>query len=179
MRNLVAQHADGVRGCLYYQGPVNNPGTEVNIAVGGRALNDVTLNPDDVLAEVLEMLYRPHNAVAQQRLSDIFQRAEDGYFSQWQAELFKKVWDSPVPGEFKLDQRLFGRTPGPASYLKEPCLDAKGRVEYRKTLVSVLEDLDRLDGQCADMGRLDSIRKSCIITLNLLNTISYCLGEPI
>ena len=42
-----------------------------------------------------------------------------------------KLWGIPVPGEFKLDQNLFGTSPGPATYLKEPCLDAKGRKEYR------------------------------------------------
>jgi len=84
-----------------------------------------------------------------------------------------------LPGEFKLDQRLFGTSPGPASYLKEPCLDAKGRGEYRTGLASILRELAKLEGQCEDRGRLAGIRRAVIVTLNLLNTISYSLGEAI
>jgi hypothetical protein len=47
-------------------------------------------------------------------------------------------------GEFKLDQRLFGTSPGPATYLKEPCLAAKGRSEYRAGLSSILRELTML-----------------------------------
>jgi hypothetical protein len=113
------------------------------------------------------------------RLARVFRMAEESYFSQWSTEQFGKVWGIPVPGEFKLDQRLFGTSPGPATYLKEPCLDAKGRSEYRTGLSSILTELVRLQGQCDDHGRLASIRRSVIVTLNLLNTISYCAGETI
>ena len=113
------------------------------------------------------------------RLTRVFRVAEDSYFSQWSADQFKKVWGIPVPGEFKLDQRLFGTSPGPATYLKEPCLDAKGRSEYRAGLSSILTELVKLQGQCDDHGRLANIRRGVLVTLNLLNTISYCAGETI
>ncbi len=84
-----------------------------------------------------------------------------------------------MPGEFKLDQRLFGTSPGPATFLKEPCLDAAGRKEYRKGLKALLVDLPKLNDACNDAGRLQRIQRSVIVTLNLLNTVSYCSGEPI
>jgi hypothetical protein len=176
---LAQQFEEGVRGCLYYQGPVTNAGQELMIALGGRMLSNARRNPDDVLAEVLQLLYRPRNAAAAQTLRRIVQIAEESYFHQWSEELFRKVWQIGKPGEFKLDQGLWGTSPGPATYLKEPCLDAKGRKEYRKGLVAILAELPKLEGWCDDGGRLANIQRSTIVTLNLLNTICSCLGEPL
>ena len=149
------------------------------MAFGGRMLSDVDRSPDEALAEVLTRLYRPKGDEALRRLARIFAVAEDSYFEGWSTDLFAKAWGIPVPGEFKLDQRLFGTCPGPATYLKEPCLGPDGRKEYRKGLVSVLEEIPKLAGLCEDGGRLAAIRRSAIVTLNLLNTVCYCMGEPI
>jgi hypothetical protein len=175
---LKAQYADGVRGCLYYQGPVTNPGQEVMIAFGGRILSDTSRSLEDVLTEVLETYYKPKTAETAKRLRRIFDLAEDTYFSQWSAERFAQERGTPVPGEFMLGS-LFGTCPGPATYLKEPFLDGKGRDEYRKGLMSILAELPKLGCTCNDQGRLTRIQRSVIITLNLLNTVCHCLGEPI
>jgi hypothetical protein len=171
------QYEDGVRGCMFYQGPVNNPSTEVNVAVGGRILSDTGRNPDDVLAEVIDLYYKPKDAETRKLLVDIFRRAEDGYFGQWKEEAFRKVWGIPTPGEFKLDQALFGTAPGAATYLREPSLDAQGRKAYKKVLLSILADLPKLEGKCQDEGRLKKIKSGVIVTLNLISTIAYCQGE--
>lgn len=105
--------------------------------------------------------------------------AEDSYFGQWSEERFRAAWYIGTPGEFKLDQGLWGTSPGPATYLQEPCLDATGRKEYRRGLRAILAELPKLEGQCDDGGRLANIRRSVIVTLNLLNTICSCLGEPV
>lgn len=168
---------DGGRGCMYYQGPVVNPSTEINIAAGGRILSNITRKPEEVLSEVIELYYKPKGSAAHNKLVEIFLRAEDGYFSQWKEELFNKVWGTPVPGEFKLDQHLLGTSPGPATYLVEPCLDTDGRLAYKKSLISILEELPGLRGHFADNGRLERIRRSVIITLNMINTIAYVKGE--
>jgi hypothetical protein len=170
---------DGVRGCLFYQGPVANPGQEFMIACGGRFLREPHLGAGAVVTEVIQRYYRPKNLDAALRLASVFKTAEDSYFNQWSEDRFQKGWGVPLPGEFKLDQRLFGTSPGPATYLKEPCLDGGGRKEYRKGLKSILAELPKLDGQCDDGGRVQRIRRSVNVTLNLLNTVSYCLGEPI
>lgn len=169
---LKEQFDDGVRGCMFYQGPVSNPGTEVNIAVGGRVLADVRRSVADTLAEVIQLYYRPKTAVACRKLVDIFLRAEEAYFGNWprQRELFLKLYGF-VPGEFKLDQNLWGTSPGPATFLKEPMLDAAGRQEYKKGLVSILRELPELEGRCEDRGRLARIKRAIIFTLNLINTI--------
>jgi len=171
------QYQEGVRGCMYYQGPVNNPGTEANIAVGGRILSDTRRDPADVLAEVIDLYYKPSDAPTRQAIVDIFRRAEDGYFSEWKEEPFRKTRGTPIPGEFMLDHHLFGTFPGPATYLAEPYLDAKGRKAYRTVLTSILSDLPRLIGKCKDDGRLRKIQTACIITGNLLSTVAYAKGE--
>jgi len=176
---LVQQFEEGVRGCLYYQGPVTNAGQELMIALGGRILSDTRRKTAAVLEEVLELLYQPRNAEAARRLARVVELAEESYFGQWSEDLFRKVWRTGKPGEFKLDQGLWGTSPGPATYLKEPCLDAKGRREYRKGLAAILAELPKLEGQCDDGGRLANIQRSSIVTLNLLNTICSCLGEPL
>jgi len=149
------------------------------IAVGGRVLSDTRRKGAEVLDEVLESLYRPRDAEAARRLGRMVELAEESYFSQWSEELFRKLWGVGKPGEFKLDQGLFGTSPGPATYLKEPCLDAKGRKEYRKGLAAILAELPKLEGRCDDRGRLANIERSAMVTLNLLNTVCACLGEPL
>jgi hypothetical protein len=170
---------DGVQGCMFYQGPVTNPGQEFMIACGGRFLRDPNGAVSDVVTEALQEFYRPKTDDALKRLTHVFQTAEDSYFNQWSDDRFRGIWGVPVPGEFKLDQRLFGTSPGPATYLKDPCLDAAGRKEYRKGLRAILSMLPQLSNDCDDAGRLHKVQRSVIATLTLLNTVSYCLGEPI
>jgi hypothetical protein len=173
------QFADGVRACLCYQGPVSNAGTELQIASAGRALSDVTKSVETILGEVIDQYYKPKDAKTSQALVDIFLRAEESYFGNWpaQAESFKKLYGF-VPGEFKLWQGLFGATPGPATYLLEPMLGAKGRVEYRKGLESILRDLPSIASKCNDGGRIENIQRSITVTLTTLNTIANALHDP-
>jgi hypothetical protein len=177
---LKKHHDDGVRGCLYYQGPVNNAGTEVQIAAAGRAMADTSRSAQDILAEVIDRYYKPATAQVQRKLIDIFLRAEESYFGNWpkQIESFKKLYGY-IPGEFKLHNGLFGKTPGPASYLLDPMLDSKGRKEYQKGLESILADLPSIEDKCDDKGRLANIKSSLIITLTELNTISMMQSWPV
>jgi hypothetical protein len=176
---LARQFDDGVRGCMYYQGPVNNAGQELMIATGGRVLASPKRSTSSIIEEVLATLYKPRDAEAARRLAHVIELGEETYFGQWSDSLFRKVWQLGMPGEFKLDQGLFGTSPGPATFLKEPMLDAKGRKEYRKGLAAILTELPKLAGRCDDGGRLANIERSAIVTLNLLNTVCSCLGEPL
>ena len=170
------EYEDGVRGSLYYQGPVNNAGTEAQIAVAGRILSDTSRTVEDALGEVIELYYKPKTSQAQKQLVGIFQRAEESYFGNWprQADLFKKLLGR-IPGEFVLGP--LGPLPGPATYLKEPMLDAKGRQEYKKGLISILKELPSIEGSCRDGGRIQNIRRSASNAISMINTVAMCLDD--
>ena len=69
-------------GCMFYQGPVINPGVEANIAVGGRTLANTRRSVEDALSEVIALDYRPRDLATQKRLVEVFLRAEDAYFGR-------------------------------------------------------------------------------------------------
>jgi len=175
---LKEQYDVGARGCLFYQGPVANPGTEMNIAFSGRILADPGKDYDQVLAEVIEDIYKPENAEAEKKLAEIFQRAEEIYFSHWRAERVRKSWgiiDSQH--EFYMDS-LFGTSPGPAGYLEDLYLGGPdGRLEYKTGLVSILKDLEPIENSFDDNGRIEKIKRSIIITLTLINTFAQGRSE--
>lgn len=174
------QFAQGVRGLMHYQGPVNNPGTELNIACGGLISADTSRTVEEVVSQVIEELYRPKNESAHKKLVDIFLKGEDAYFDQWgdAAERFAKHLNTGPAGEFYLDG-LVGGSPGPAGYLCNPVfLDAAGRLAYRNALIPLLRDLQGIEGNFQDGGRIKALKRSITITLTLLNTIMYAKGEP-
>jgi hypothetical protein len=166
---------DGARACMFYQGPVINPGVELNIGVGGRILADTRRTVADALEEVIALSYRPRNSAATKKLVEMFLRAEDAYFGEWDAARFQ-AQGRPMPGELHLTD-LFGTAPGPALYLLEPCLDADGRREYKKRLIQVLQDLQGVADGFDDDGRLARIQKAITITLTMLDSIRSAKKE--
>jgi hypothetical protein len=166
----------GGRGVMYYQGPVINPSTEVNVAFGGKIMRNVGKSVEDVLAEVLESLYRPKKTAAHRKLVEIFQRAENVYFEQWNAQRIQEQNKVPQPGELHLTS-LFGATPGAASYLMEPYLDSEGRRAYKEGLVTILKDILGIEGDFEDNGRMERIRRGIEETLVDINNISMAKNE--
>ena len=168
--------ANGGQGVMYYQGPVENPSTEVNIAFGGRMMSDPGRDTETVLHDVLGRLYKPRNSAAHQRLTALFRRAEDSYFEQWNAERILIARKRPQPGELHLTS-LFGASPNQADYLLDPFLDTKGRLAYKHALVSILKDVLALEGQFDDNGRLSRIRRGLESALADINNIAFVKGE--
>ena len=183
MGEAIKLHYDeGARGCMFYQGPVSNPATEINIAAGGRMLRDTTKKPEDALAESIELYYKPKSEVARQKLADIFLRAEEAYCSGWDPKAFTAGRDpnSPwigMPGEFYINEKLNGNCPGAATYLLEPYLNAAGRKACMQGLMSLLKDLAPIENSFNDRGRIERIKRGMIVTLNLISTIQVCKGE--
>lgn len=166
----------GARGCMYYQGPANNPGVEVNVAFGGRILKEPGRELRDVLAETLGELYRPRNAAALDKLADIFERAEDAYFGQWVMDDHFDTAIGGPPGEFYMDG-LFGTSPGPAAFMSaEHYLNAAGRAGYKEGLEAVLRDFLSIEGEFKDAARVAALKRSIIVSLTILNTIISCKG---
>lgn len=174
------QYAQGVRGIMHYQGPVNNAGTEVNIACGGQMASDPSQDIYHVLSKIIQQLYQPKSPDAHQKLVQVFMESERAYFDQWgnAVEKFKKYWNTGPAGEFYMDN-LFGDSPGPAGYLSNPVyLDDKGRLQYKKALITQVKQLEMIEGRFNDGGRIRSLKKSMLFTLTLLNTILHVKGEP-
>jgi len=94
--------------------------------------------------------------------------AEDAFFDSWSEELRK---DPHRPGEFYLE-RLFADAPQRTLYL-EQCLTPQGRDSYRKGLITVLERLSPLIGECQDEGRLRCIRAGVISTIVDIENLGY------
>jgi hypothetical protein len=155
------------------------PSTEVNIAFGGRIMSNVGRNLEDVLGEVLELLYRPKDPGAHQKLVEIFQRAEKGYFDQWNAQRIQEYLKRPIPGEFSLCsiEGPFGLTPGASSYLMEPFLDSEGRRAYKQVLVSILKYIMQIEGDFEDNGRMERIKKGIEEALVDINNIAFIRNE--
>jgi hypothetical protein len=160
---------------MLYQGPMLNPGVEINTAVGGRILSDVRRSVEDVLAETIDLYYRPKSPAVQKRLVDLVLRAEEAYFGQWDPKVFA-ARNVPVPGELHLTG-LFDETPGAAFYLVEPCLTAEGRRAYKKELIALLKEFAALEGSCDDQRRLGRIQKGLATTHMLVDTIRCAKGE--
>lgn len=74
------QYTQGVRGIMHYQGPVNNPGTEVNIACGGLIASDPSQDIKQVLSQVIGQLYQPRHPEVYQKHVRIFIETEQAYF---------------------------------------------------------------------------------------------------
>lgn len=173
-----AHYEDGARGCMFYQGPTINPAVEINTAVGGRVLRDPARAPEDALFEAVGVYYKPKNPAARRKLVDLFLRAEDAYFSQWDARRFREFHKTAPPGEFKINDALFGFSPDPSLYLLEPYLNAEGRQAYKTNLIAILRELPGLANSVEDGGRLKRIERSIILTLSTINTIRACKNEP-
>lgn len=147
------QYADGVRGGLFYQGPVVNPAVEANIAVGGRMLSDASRDVGKALEEVVEVYYRPRSPKAHKRMVDVFLGAEEAFFSQMHKQ-----------GEFHMAHGRMG--------LFKPWLDDKGRLAYLNALLPVLKDVMDLDGQFDDHGRVTRIKQCLMTSCEILSSMS-------
>jgi hypothetical protein len=176
-KHLKELYAAGGRGVMYYQGPVINPSTEVNIDFGGRMMTTIAKSVEDVLSETLEHLYQPKNSAALHKLVEIYLKAEDAYFDQWNAERILAAHKAPMPGELHL-MTLFGIAPGPATYLMEPYLDAQGRRNYQEGLVAVLKDIYAIEGDFNDQGRIGRIKHGISETLVDLANIAGTGNKP-
>ena len=119
---------------------------------------------------------RPKNTAAHRKLVEIFQRAENVYFEQWNAQRIQAQHKTPPPGELHLTP-LFGATPGPATYLMEPYLDSEGRGAYKEGLASILKEIFEIEGEFEDNGRMERIKRSIEEALVDINNISMARGE--
>ncbi len=154
--HLEELYTQGGRAVEYYMGPSLNPGVEVNIAFGGRKLNEVQRDNRELLGEVLEGLYRPAGERAATALTTFFAEAEQAFFASFDPLLPE---GGKARGEIHLCP-LFGKSPGPPIYLRD-CMTPKGRRAYSRRLQGLLKDLERLAPRLQSQGRAARIA-ACI-----------------
>jgi hypothetical protein len=166
----------GGRGVMYYQGPVANPSTEVNIAFGGRLMNDVEKSIEDTLAETLEQLYCPKTSAALHKLTGIYQKAEDIYFMQWNPERIETSLKRPASSNLHITNS-FGASPGAAEYMMDPYLDTAGRAHYKQALIEIYKDLISVHQEFDDGGRVIRLKRALEEMLVDINNIAFCKSE--
>ena len=175
--HLRDHYEHGTRGCLYYQGPMDNPAVEVNSAVAGRLMCNVTRDPREALEDVVQTYYHPRSAHARAKLADVFLTAEEAYFDQWNLERMKEQQKLEPPGEFCVGL-LFGLSPDLIGILWEPFLDAEGRTACRKGMIAALKQLLEIEHEFADRARIERLTRALTITIQILGTIMGAKGEP-
>ena len=171
--------ADGGRAVLFYQGPVSNPGVELNIAFGGRIMCDVTRDVQDVLAEVVEDLYQPKSTAAHKRLVEVFRLAENAYLSNMNYDNdgvhLKGQPAYPGPGELHIGFGigLAGGASAVPVYLLEPNLNDKGRAAYAKGLETCLKEVCDIEHQVTATQRMQRLKNSIYHALDDVINIAY------
>ena len=172
-------YADGGRTVLYYQGPVTNPGVEVNIAFGGKIMGNVDRDVADVLSEVVEELYQPKTTAAHKKLVETFQLAESAYFDNQNYDTdgihLKNLPGYPGPGELHIGFGigLAGGTSAVPVYLLEPNLVDQGRAAYAKGLEACLKNVCEIEDQVKATERMQRLKTSIYCTLDDVITIAY------
>lgn len=177
--HLKQLYADGGRTALFYQGPVTNPGVEVNIAVGGKVMANVGREVREVLAEVLQELYQPKNLAAHQKLVETFELAEKSYFENLNYDAdgvhLKDLPGYPGPGELHIGFGigLAGGVSAVPVYLLEPFLIDRGRAAYAKGLETCLKNICEIEGQVGATERMQRLKRSIYCALDDVIAIAY------
>lgn len=156
----------GGRAIEYNVGPTINPAVEINIAFGGRKLNNVDRDNHEILSEIAGELYQTKSTASTKMLVTFFEKTEEAFFCGMD-EVYPK--EGLPLGEIHLTY-LFGTGSGPAVYLTDTSVSKDhewyltktmtptGRSAYGKKLKECLDDLKKIDSNIGSRDRLQRIR---------------------
>jgi hypothetical protein len=154
----------------------------VNIAFGGRIMSDVSRNVEDVLAEVLDELYKPRTPEAAKKLVQIFQLAEDAYCANMNYDTdgvhLKGLPAYPGPGELHIGVGI-GLAAGASAvpvHLLEPNLSDQGRALYAKGLETCLKSAYEIEDKCGDKTRIGRLKECILHALDDVTAVAYARG---
>lgn len=169
--HMQALFADGGRGVMYYQGPPNNPGVEINIAFGGQIMNHPGKSIEENLSEVLKRLYKPKTPEALARLVKLVFAAEDAYFKNmdWDDEhrYLKGNKLFPGPGELHLSRPITGLY-GTPDFILEPQMTFDGRMKYNAELEAVLREAYAIGGEFEATDKMERLQTAVLNMLMML-----------
>ncbi len=172
-RHIRSLFEDGGRGVMYYQGPVNNPGAEANIAFGGEIMSNPSQSVEDALSRVLEELYKPKTPEALDKLVKVFVKAEDAYFGNMDYDEdgvhLKTLKAFPGPGELHISFPVAGAS-GPPAYIFEPNLTLDGRAAYQQGLQECLKEVLDLEGTLEAEAKRKDLETALLNTLTIVRT---------
>lgn len=170
-QHMKALYDDGGRGVMYYQGPPNNPGVEINIAFGGEFMCHPERSVEENLEIVLERLYQPKTPEALTRLGKLVLAAEDAYFNNmdWDPEhrYLNENKLFPGPGELHLSRPITGLY-GTPDFLLEPQMTFTGRMAYNAALEAVLKEAYEIAPQFKAQEKITRLQTSILNTLMML-----------
>lgn len=166
--------ADGGRGVMYYQGPPNNPGVEINIAFGGQLMCNPLKSVEDNLAAVLERLYQPRIPAALDRLVSLVLAAEDAYVKNMD-------WDEnhvylkgnklfPGPGELHLSRPITGLY-GTPDFLLEPQITLEGRLACNAGLEAALKETYAIGDQFEAQDKMSRLQTALLNMLMMVRAV--------
>jgi len=166
--HIKSLYEDGGRGVMYYQGPPNNPGVEINIAFGGQLMCNPDRSVEENLANVLERIYKPKSPAALDKLTRVVLGAEAAYFDNmdWDEEhrYLRGDLSIPGPGELHLSNPITGVV-GPPIYILEPNMTTAGRKAYAAALHALLKDAYDLTGQFAEQEKIERLQTAMLNTM--------------
>ena len=145
-------HDDGGRAVEQFTVALSNPGGEVTLRFSGKLLSDVNRSPDAILREAIEECFEPKDSATTDGLMEVFQRAENGFFSN-SGRNYGSV------GLFYIDGGLFpGEQGDRETYLLRMSVDDLNN--YEREMQTALGQLEQIRSGIGKMNKWEYIRQS-------------------
>ncbi len=146
-RHVMELHADGGHAMEVYFHILANPGDEVSVSHTAALLRDPTRSSDEALHEVLDLLYRPHDHTALDRLVSLFRRADAAYFAH--------ARDLPARATISLEP-LISDHAGDPIYLTQH-FDRRGLEAYEQEITALLGECSALADHVTRRDKVETI----------------------
>jgi hypothetical protein len=140
-------HADSGRAMEVFFHITANPGDEVSVRHTAALLRDPARSSGDVLREVLQALYGPHDEAALDDLARLFRRADAAYFD--------RAHDLPASATISMEP-LVSDHAGPPVYLTRH-LDRAGLDAYEREIAALLGACPTLATRVARPEKIETI----------------------
>ncbi|MBC8233997.1 hypothetical protein H8E77_30995 [bacterium] len=149
---LRALYDDGGRAVEQFTVALSNPGGEVTLRFIGKLLSDVSRSPDAVLREAIEECFEPKDSTTTDGLMEVFQRAENGFFSN-------SGRDYGSVGLFYIDGGLFpGEKGDRETYLLRMLADNLNNYEHE--IQVALRQLEQIKAGVGRLNKWEDVRQS-------------------
>jgi hypothetical protein len=155
---------DGGRAVEQFTVALLNPGGEVTLRFSGKLLSDVGRSPDTFLREAIVECFEPQDAATIDGLTEVFQRAENGFFQN-------SGRDYGSVGLFYIDGGLFPGVEGDCEkYLLRMSKD--DLKNYESEIQTALRQLEKIKAGVGKLNKWEYVRQSLHTVLSDINVLS-------